>query len=125
LLLRQLADALQKAVEDGRSLPRSVYLGVPSPDWELSSAGVTAAARAVDTAQVSSEPLPGARVGACAERSVGARAERSVGARAERSVGARAERSVGARAERSVGACDLQVTPAGLSASLRQGADAA
>jgi hypothetical protein len=29
----QLAAALQKAAADSKSLPRSVYPGVPSPDW--------------------------------------------------------------------------------------------
>jgi hypothetical protein len=29
----QLAAALQKAAAEARSLPRSVYPGVPSPDW--------------------------------------------------------------------------------------------
>jgi len=29
----QLAAALQKAAADSKNLPRSVYPGIPSPDW--------------------------------------------------------------------------------------------
>jgi hypothetical protein len=46
------------------------YVGAPGPHRGL-PVGVAAADRAPDAAQASLEPLPGARLGACAERSVG------------------------------------------------------